>query len=65
MTTKQLRRLQLALEDSALKDLISMSDAEIDAALREEGLDPDQVIRDMRAAFARAFAEIKSEGRGL
>ena len=62
MTARQLRRLQLALADFCVEDIISMSEAEIDAELREEGLDPEQVVRDVRAAFDRAFAKTRIEG---
>jgi hypothetical protein len=59
MTAKQLRRLKLALADSAVEDIMSMSDAEILDELREEGLDPAQVAEDMRKAFERVFAQAK------
>ena len=64
MTARQLRRLKLALADFAVEDIMAASDAEIDAELREDGLDPAKVASDMRKAFERVFAEAEVEGEG-
>lgn len=59
MTARQLRRLKLPPADSFVEDVMAMSEAEIDAELRADGLDPAEVIRDMNEAFERAFAKAK------
>ena len=45
------------LEDEMVEDVIAMSDAEIDAELREEGVDIDAFDKEMDDLFASALAE--------
>lgn len=45
------------LEDEMVEDLFAMSDAEIEAELREEGVDLDTFDKEMDDLFAAALAE--------
>ena len=45
------------LEDEMVEDVFAMSDAEIEAALREEGVDIDAFDKEMDDLFASALAE--------
>jgi hypothetical protein len=45
------------LEDEMVEDVFAMSDAEIDAELREEGVDIDAFDKEMDDLFASALAE--------
>jgi hypothetical protein len=45
------------LEDEMVEDLFAMSDAEIEAELREEGVDIDAFDKEMDDLFASALAE--------
>jgi hypothetical protein len=45
------------LEDEMVEDVFAMSDAEIDAELREEGVDIDAFDKEMDNLFASALAE--------
>ena len=43
--------------DIEVERILSLSDGEIDAELRAEGLDPATVATEMRATIERAFEE--------
>ena len=45
------------LEDEMVEDVFAMSDAEIDAELREEGVDIDAFDKELDDLFASALAE--------
>lgn len=45
------------LEDEMVEDVFAMSDAEIEAELREEGIDLDTFDKEMDDLFASALAE--------
>jgi hypothetical protein len=45
------------LEDEMVEDVFAMSDAEIEAELREEGLDIDAFDKEMEDLFTSALAE--------
>lgn len=45
------------LEDEMVEDVFAMSDAEIDAELREDGVDIDAFDKEMDDLFASALAE--------
>jgi hypothetical protein len=60
MTARQLRRLQLALDDAYVEEIMAMDGEQLRAECIQEGLDPDQIVRDMQAAFDRAFERVRA-----
>jgi hypothetical protein len=60
VTRRQLSRLRLALADFCVEDILSTTDDEILAELREEGVDPQELLESARKAFERVFADAKA-----
>lgn len=55
--TKNMEAGVTRLEDEMVEDVFAMSDAEIEAELREEGVDIDAFDKEMSDLFASALAE--------